>query len=314
MRILWALPAVLSAVLACSGTTTGGGGGVSDAQACSDLAANICNQVASCAPFLVTVIYGDATTCASRFDATCPDTLAASGTGATASNVEACAQAYKAASCDDILSNNTPSACQIHGSLAAGQACGDDTQCAGDGGFCNVASGQACGVCGTRAAAGAACAANKACQVGLVCALPTGATTGSCVAPGAQGATCDAGHPCKSLLTCFKGTCAQPMEAGQACDGVAQNCDYAKGLFCNPQTKVCATITTATGGGTCGYANGTYSVCTGGATCQMGTGGTGTCQAAAADGATCGSNGASCEQPATCVNNACALPNASACK
>jgi len=315
MRLSWASTAaaiVGIVTVACSGSTSSSN--VSPTQACNDLGNAICSKIESCAPFELQVVYGSTSACATRFALTCPDAIAASGSGATPAAVESCSQAYSSASCGDVLSGKTPSACQIYGTLTAGTVCGADQQCVGPDGYCKVAATAVCGACGTTAAAGGACSANSDCQSGLTCPLPTGSTTGSCVAPGAAGATCDKLHPCASPLACLNTTCSQPVEAGQACDATAQNCDFTQGLFCNPTTKVCAQIGMAGAGAPCGFANGAYTVCNGGGTCNLNpTTGAGTCEAVAADGATCGSNGASCLQPAVCVNNTCTIPNASSC-
>jgi hypothetical protein len=301
-------------VLACSGSTSSSN--VSPTQACSDLATNICNKLNSCAPFYVTIAYGSVSECTARAAIDCPQTISASGSGATASNVEACAQAYTSASCADLESNTAPSACTIAGTLTAGAMCGASQQCVGPNGYCKTSATAVCGTCATLSAAGAACTSNSDCQAGLVCGTAAGATMGACVTAGAAGAMCDAGHPCGGTLVCYNTTCSAPVEAGGACDATAQNCDLTSGLYCNPTSKVCAQATTAAAGGSCGYsasAN-TYTLCSSGATCNGETATTqGTCGAVAADGAACGSNMATCTAPAICVNNVCTLPNPQSC-
>jgi hypothetical protein len=99
IRLSW-VPAVLGAVtvLACSGAASNNSN-VSPTQACSDLGNAICNKLNSCASFYVTLAYGSVSNCATRFGIDCPNTILATGSGATAANVEACAQAYSSASC-----------------------------------------------------------------------------------------------------------------------------------------------------------------------------------------------------------------------
>lgn len=315
IRSSWVPAAVAAAAVgACSGSTSSSN--LSTTQACNNLGNTICNKLDSCAPFYVTLAYGSVSSCASRFALDCPDTISANGSGATASNVEACAQAYPSATCEDLESNGTPSACVIAGTLAAGSVCGANEQCVGPNGYCRIAATAVCGTCSTESAAGAACTDNSDCQAGLVCGTAAGAAAGACVTPGAAGAMCDSGHPCQGGLVCYNTTCSAPVEAGGACDATAQNCDLPNGLYCNPTSKVCATAATAAAGGSCGYsasAN-TYTLCAGEASCNGATTTTaGTCGAVAADGAACGLNMATCMSPAICVNDVCTLPNASSC-
>jgi len=315
-RLSWVPAAIVAAavgVTACSGAA---GSSVSTTQACSDLANNICNKLNSCAPFLVSYLYGSVSTCTTRAAINCPDTVSANGSGATASNVEACAQAYSSASCSDLENNVQPSACDIAGTLTAGAVCGADQQCVGPNGYCNIGAGSVCGACGTKSAAGGNCKSNNDCQSGLVCGTAAGATTGTCVTPDAAGAMCDSGHPCGGTLSCSSGTCSAPVEAGGACNATAQNCDFENGLYCNPTSMVCASVQTVMAGGSCGYSasSNTYSVCANEATCNGQTATmAGTCGSVAADGAACGTNMAVCMSPAVCVNDVCTIPNASSC-
>jgi hypothetical protein len=238
----------------------------------------------------------------------CADAVNANGSGANASNVEACAQGYQSATCGDLESNNPPSACQVHGSLAAGTACGSSVQCSGDS-YCHIAANQVCGVCAALVAANASCAQSSDCQKGLTC------SKGTCVSAVAQSATCMAGGPpCQTGLACVGGTCQQTVgTAGQTCDVTAQNCDVTKGLYC-VTSGTCQKVAIAAAGQACGVVSGTYTLCQGGAPCTVAMGSTmGSCATNAANGATCGSNGQGCMAGATCVNNLCTLPNASSC-
>jgi hypothetical protein len=312
-RSLFSAALVAAAVVACSGSTAGT---VSSTQACSDLAMNLCTKLNSCAPFYVTLDYGSVSQCAARSAIDCPDVLMANGSGATASDVEACAQAYASASCEALESNSPPPACQIAGTLAAGAVCGSNQQCLGPNAYCKIAPTAICGACATQSAAGGACTSSDDCQSGLVCGAAVGATSGSCVSPGAAGAMCDSGHPCQSTLVCSNTTCSMPVQAGGACDPQAQNCDLTQGLFCNPTSKVCAQVQTAAAGAACGFSasSNTYTVCANGAQCNGATATMqGTCGSVAADGAACGSNMATCMAPAICVNDVCTIPNPSSC-
>lgn len=301
------LGGVCAAALMVACSSSSGGSNVSTSQACADLAQSLCGRIDACAPLYVQIAYGDVATCQTRLGLTCQPALSATGVTATAGDVESCAQAYTSASCEDVLSNNSPSACHVHGSLPAGSPCGSDLQCTGDQSYCKLSTTAMCGVCSTRATAGGACTQSSDCQQGLAC-VTNGGAAGTCAAPGAAGATCDATHPCKGDLACAGGTCKTPVEAGAACSATDDACDLPKGAYCNPTGMVCAQVGTAMAGGACGVVTGGYAVCTGAATCAAGT-----CKAAAADGATCGSNGASCLAPATCINGSCTLPDPSSC-
>ncbi len=300
------------AMLACSSSSGGLGSSVSTTQACTDFASALCGKLNSCAPFLMQLEYGSVSACEQLEQGPCTEAVGANGSGANGSNVEACAQAYMSESCADLESNNTPSACQVHGSLAAGTPCGSGIQCSGDS-YCNVPSNATCGVCAALVASGGSCSNDGDCQKGLVCHKPNGSGTGTCVAPVAQGASCSAGGaPCALPNVCFMGTCQAPGGAGAKCDAVANNCDFTQGLYC--QSGTCTKVAVATAGQACGLVNGTYTLCGSGTQCMLaGTSGMGTCSAAAANGAACGSNGQSCMPGAVCVNNLCTVPNPASC-
>jgi hypothetical protein len=303
--------AAVVAMVACSSSNSGGS--VSVSQACTDLSSAICAKLQSCDPFFFSVIYADTTTCVNASQGPCADAVNANGSGANASNVEACAQGYQSAKCGDLESNNPPSACQVHGSLAAGTACGSGVQCSGDS-YCHIAANQLCGVCAALVGANGSCAQSSDCQRGLTCHTPSGSTTGTCVSPVAQGGTCMAGGPpCQTSLACVGGTCQAPVGPMQTCDKTAQNCDITQGYVCGT-SGMCEKITIASPGQPCGLLNGTYTLCQGNATCPIPMGSTmGTCPTVAANGATCGSNGEWCMAGATCANNLCTVPNASSC-
>jgi hypothetical protein len=155
-----------------SGTATDAATGqsaVSADQAATDAASAFCNKVSSCVPTFVQIQWGDAGTCSSKFTALLKGTLAATGTSANPADMEQCAQAIPAASCDDVLGRNLPEPCRPEaGTLADGAACGDNAQCKGK--LCKIAPQRICGVCSTPAAAGAVCGSDDECDLGLKCA------------------------------------------------------------------------------------------------------------------------------------------------
>ena len=298
--------ALAAIVAACSSSSS-----VSPQQACNDLGTSICNKLEACSPYGLGATYGDVTTCVTRSALSCPSAITATGSGATAANVEACAQAYASTSCADLLDKGTPSACAVQGTLPAGTPCGSDVQCSGSAGYCKFTSGS-CGVCSTRSAAGGSCAASNDCQPGLTCQLGTGAT-GSCVTPGAQGAPCSPAQPCQASFVCLNAACSTPLAAGAACNPVTNGCNGAMGYYCSA-ASVCAQVQTSAAGGACGFSASGVTTCTK-ATCKVGTGATGTCEALANDGAACDPvNGPSCLSPASCVNGVCTIANPASCK
>lgn len=323
--VFWGWAAMVVVVPACSGATTsggttgdgGGGGLVTPDQACTDLAGVLCDQVAACAPVLIQIAYGDASTCKTRLKPSCSSGYMANGSAVKPADIEACSKAYKSASCDDLFGGNTPAACDFHGSLMPGAGCAGNSQCSGANGYCNVPSGQTCGVCSTRAGAGGTCTKNADCQNGLVCGTATGGAMGACVTPGAAGAACDGPHPCLGSLVCAGGTCVQPAGPGAPCTMAASNCDTKQALYCNPVTMICATIQLAEAGGACGVnlSNQTYTACKASGTCKMAGGTAGTCQAAVMEGAACNTTGGpNCLSPAVCTNGVCKTPDPASCR
>jgi hypothetical protein len=299
-----------------SGSSSGAssGGMTSSDQACSDLVTGLCSKLQACAPFAVTLTFGDVNTCIARLKLACPSLFSSPGTGINPSTAEACANAYAMATCDDILANKSLDACVFPGSVTAGAACGQNAQCVPNA-YCNFSAGQTCGVCSPRLAGGGTCGSDGNCQSGLVCAKANNAATGSCVAPGGQGAACDAMHPCLSTLGCSAaGVCGPLLTAGAPCS--MQNCDTLHGLYCNPQTNICAPVQPAGPASPCGFmmADGSYSLCVASGRCALASGSTttGTCEATAKDGTSCDpANGPPCLSPAACLGGVCTLPSAS---
>jgi hypothetical protein len=204
-RIAWSLPSVVLCVAACS---SGAIKLMTVEEAAADLASSVCSKIDSCAHIDIQVSYGDVASCTSRYKPKFSSAIAAKGSGTSADNVEACARGYRDATCADLIAGSTPAGCDIHGSLMPGAPCGDDVQCSGANGYCNIPPEQACGVCATRAAAGSPCLSGPDCQSSLVCGFAARAPYGSCVTPSAAGASCDGPHPCRGGLACVNATCS----------------------------------------------------------------------------------------------------------
>ena len=283
------------------------------AQACAAFARAECTQVSACTPFNLTLTYGDEATCEQRAVLACMPAVGAAGSTLSATQVEQCAQAVKAESCEQFLDNNQPSACTYTGSLALGATCGTDSQCVT--GYCRLGLPGACGTCATRAQAGQgwtdggrpSCLSDADCVATLVCAM------GVCVGPAPAGAACSLQQPCQRTLGCIAGKCAPPVPVGGACT-TPTDCDGAHGAACNTNTRTCVAIATVTTGQVCGIVNGGLTDCIGGATCgNVSATLQGTCHQPAADNAPCGPD-IGCMAPAVCAPNArCTLPSPAAC-
>lgn len=303
MALALAALAVGAVVVAC---------GASPTQACTDVSNAVCAKIDSCAPAVISAIYGDTATCAQRTESTCNAALALQNTGDQAGNVEDCANAYKTVSCEGALANTPPKECAHKpGPLGDGTACGAAGQCKS--GVCQFDT-TGCGKCIEPVAAGANCNGTSDCQSGLVCALSAVTQTSAtsvCIAPAASGGTCSTQAPivpCQAGLVCTSGKCAAPLAAGSACDPTVQPtlCDQANGYFCTPRGTRCIAAIAATTGQACGYntQTGDYSYCAGSGFCgnvdqQTGMG---TCVAPAADNGACDlAKGPLCMPPAVCV-------------
>lgn len=289
-----------SLLMACSGKSfdVGGTDGGSFAQSCTDRATQFCARLATCSPGRLQTDWGDQPTCVSRQTENCNSSVALSGTGNTATSVEACAQAFAGWACGDFLDDtNVPQACQqVTGSMASGAACQAPGQCTT--GFCAIVPGAECGVCAAAPVAGDSCAALTTCGQGLDCTTDTHV----CVVLGGSGAACGKGAPCGALFDCVgsdsatgaMGTCQTSIStSGTTCDPDSKTgpaCDRNSLLACNTQTKQCAAMTIATGGQPCGtnVVMDQTVLCSAHGTCASATStAAGTCTAAAADGAAC---------------------------
>ena len=308
-----------SASSASSSASGTGGSGPSATKACNDLAMARCNRLADCSGgALVTQRYGDMTTCVSRMELGCKDSLEATDTTATPAFEETCAASVAGTSCADDIDGNTAPACQPPpGPRAAGAGCGFGAQCAT--GFCDVPKAAACGACAVRPADGAPCTGTSDCNFNQVCS-PAGTCTtyigenGAC-APNTQ---CQTGLACVGGGMSSTGACkAQATMLGQVCDPIRKNsgdCDRSDGLYCDAASLTCKAIVYGQGGQPCGTVNGAIVLCAAGGMCVLGSATAGTCSATAADGAPCDATaGPPCLTPARCVGGTCILTDGTTC-
>lgn len=300
----------LALLVACSGDDSQTQS-VSPDAVCDDGAKTYCDRVNACAPFFVTIAYGDVATCQARFKINCPSTFSAQGTSQTTAHFQTCVNDVKNASCDDLLGRNLPASCDtLPGALADGAACGVNDQCKGK--LCRLSAANTCGACSTVGAVGAACERNEDCDKNLAC------QDKKCVVYGKAGAACSKTQPCVQTLACAAGTCTTPLEAGAACTFVDGDnaCNILKGLYCDPKTKVCANVGTGAAGDACGNTGNGVVLCKNGGNCKTPAAAVaGTCLAAAVDGAACNdADGPKCVSPARCVSGVCKITDPATCR
>jgi hypothetical protein len=287
-------------------------------QGASDLAAAVCGKIGSCTPFAIKLVYGDVTSCASRFVLSVSPEVGINGTGGlTQGQLEACAAGFSNETCNDLYDGVQPAGCNVTGTLPNGTPCGVGLQC--QTGYCKLTSGASCGVCATKSTAGNSCGQNSDCPSGYYC--PKGANP-VCTAYSTQGQACsaDAGVFCQGQYYCDTTTnnCQTPSTTvGSHCTlGNALICAAGAGLYCNGST--CQPFGLSDPGGQCGLVSllpPTAVLCGDGGACGLTSQYAGVCANPAADGTACATDGGvpSCLSPATCVNGLCTLPGPGNC-
>jgi hypothetical protein len=279
------------------------GSGTSATKACGDNASAYCTQLEMCAPFLVTVTYGDELTCVARNTLSCADVLAAPGTGWNGDVLEACIKARTAQTCADFLeAKPAPQACRVTGQIFNGP-CRYGGQCGS--GYCRYASGASCGTCVNLGETGSPCTTSSDCDGNLMCA-----GSGTCQPPSPLTGACGAMAPCQQGLACIGMVCIQPGALGATCNAANNNadCDYNQGVYCDGTSKACTAYVVAQAAGSCGGT--TPTACAGGGTCYKSA-----CVPPAMDGSMCASaTGENCLFPSSCNMGTCGLYTASLCK
>lgn len=229
----------------------------------------------------------------------------------TRDDLAACFDALDALDCttDDV---RTIRACDpvVRGTVAEGDPCQVDAQCAGDA-FCDTSAGGTCGVCAERKANGASCSGDDDECAGRRCSA-----AGACRDVGQVGDGCNDDDDCAGALRCSPSTdlceVAPAWSVGDACQPNTSDCGFpGTDLFCDGSSNTCqqfADIGEACAGGvaTCNFVK--YEVCD--------ENGTGLCRApvTSAEGGACNmfsgvkcQDGLTCSQPftgGTCVDPA----------
>src|SRR5205823_11395871 len=139
--VFWSGVVASVAFFGCSSSSSSGGGSTSVAQACTDISSALCAKYQSCAPFFITLSYGDVATCQTRAVPSCTSYPTAPGATLTGDQIEACSKAIAGASCSQLLDQgiNSLSDCNVKGTLDNGKACASGFQCSS--GFCPTAAG-----------------------------------------------------------------------------------------------------------------------------------------------------------------------------
>jgi hypothetical protein len=310
----------LLATFACSSThnngpTDAGGtpGNAAIDEACAADADSWCGPLDRCAPFTMQLLYGDKAACIARDKLWCTPFLQTSDSE-TPDQMKACAAALAAQSCDEFYAGITPDACKLPpGVRADGATCQNGTQCQST--HCKVATGSACGVCAQKVPEGGHCDHSSDCvdrycrRATMTCVkLPSldQPCTGTCSFSDGINLTCVFNADGSG------GVCKTAIQAGGACDPMADACDLSwNSLICDSTTRTCKPSGIVAGPGqSCESGN-----CSADGRCTASDdGGAPVCVPPPADGATCDPVQSPCNWPAQCVNNKCQLPAANQCQ
>jgi hypothetical protein len=335
--VAFASAAIASLTVGCgTGGGSSGAGGSDALSACKGAYTSIRAGLSRCFPGFVSATPDPAE--ADFAARECVNDLAAPGSATQASNISACADAYKSVSCETLgeaIGNGSGAipACKFpKGTLAVGAPCGADAQCTG---VCNRPQGKNCGVCAAAAKEGEACGTTR-CEEGLQCVPATDKCAKRAATVG-QGAACDdtVGPKCNTSLDCGADKkCPVVPKLGEACTSLCADslCDFAGTKKCIAYRKVgesctgfdCEQGIDCSGPGGAKKCTAPVKVkpggdCSGdGTTCEIGQCGLASkkCPQVLAEGAACTSDtGTSvCANGLECLDNKCAIRNASLCK
>jgi hypothetical protein len=275
---------------------------------CASYASNVCSTYNSCAPDVVTYLYGSVAACETRYALLCSLIVSEPQTTWTPAKQDACGTALAGAGCDAFLLspfNGGPAACQpTPGPRANGAGCIDSAQCASA--YCQHAATSFCGTCVARGGTGAPCDTFLDCQPHYAC------SGGICSTALTQGQACTTGGTqCDLGLYCQGSTCQPALELNAACSGTGAVCNPLEGLYCNTAVNKCLrAVGYAAAGQQCGVVDtDMIEGCTAAAICNGAT-----CTAPAADGAACDlTSHVGCTNPAVCLGSVCALATPDTC-
>lgn len=298
----------------CSPSTTGVCGGAECdprsperlSTACTEYAAALCTQLASCSPALVASVYGDVDVCSERTLGACQRSASAADSVGTGAGIAGCAAALSAVSCDDLLNRSLPEVCRLlPGQRDENRVCGEDAQCASL--RCARAKDKPCGSCTKLGNEDEPCLSDSDCARGLRCSEAQ-----VCARPLVELGSCTTNHPCAFPWVCAAGRCSATLTLGSNCDPQEDRCNPFTSEICGPLTLVCEPLRYEPAAGPCGYVDGGWTACGRGAACVL-SGDIRRCVPAAAEGEACSPPSLGCQSPARCVDGICHVGSASEC-
>ncbi len=294
-----------------------------------------------CNPFFELVF--NSTPDAEDFRVVCVESLAPfidDGTVMVPSDVSACTDYIANTSCELFDPDVNPCTSIIVGTVADGDDCDSDDQCAGDAYCMDAVAAADCGSCTAALADGAACDDNEQC-IANYCRVD-----GTCGAKNDVGGVCTGDDDCRGQLACDTeaSLCVSvpPFAVNDACDGQEpfEQCGFPiSGLYCGSDTNLCraeldvggscdnmnfchlaqfewcdagtcAAPAIANDGEACGIAiNTEANRCAPGLRCSNAFGGGGTCFMPQQDGEACNDEGTpmeACDLFLECIDSVCA--------
>jgi hypothetical protein len=288
-------------------TTASGGDGTLES-ACNEYQAAFCARMGRCRPVILQSEYGDEASCRSRWAHQCEALVALAGVRQTRECYVSRAAAERNASCWDNPVDRT--SCAVPGSLADGEPCAIDEQCAG--GECQFEWDPAahdwlvgCGVCTTSTAVDWSCGQDGECATGKHCVV-NWEGYGHCVSAQPEGADCSQGSAyCEKGLVCDGTKCARPLMGGVGASCTYNiDCDESQKVVCSTagQAGQCRAASFANAGQSCQSA----AICVKGDCVYSTSSKPATCVGYAEDGAPCDpGNRQHCLTPASCIDGIC---------
>ena len=277
---------------------------MTEAMALESYAEAFCDLMQRCAPYMVSYLYGDETTCVARYVAGGRSVVLPDGPGVqkNVADVVSCAMNMSNMTCPELYAGGRTTACpMVVGTLTEGASCFSDLQCTS--GFCDRLG--PCGSCAPPIGVGGQCEfANDGCAPDLICHETSFADPALCKQSAGQGESCGDTVICRRNLRCRQGKCEQPGGLGDPCDSSTGSCNGLLGLRCSG--KVCVAGTPmADVGGTCGIQGNTFIPCKGTSYCDSTTH---RCVAKLDDGSPCEASSANpCLYFASCQNGVCTV-------
>jgi hypothetical protein len=269
------------------------GNGLDDAV--SHLSLAICDRRRQCFPTYIRRVFGTYDECVTRTKLLNAWIVSLQGSAYTSDALQACADAWNRASCDQATQTATLPECRVPGKKATGEPCNSAAEC--ETYFCKQ-EGYACGTCAPEPPTGTTCSSYSDCGDAEWCMSDQ-----TCQPPAGANQPCSASIACDGLQNCVNGVCVPRVDEGGHCDNTSLLCNFAgKGLTCDA-ASTCVADAPLDLGASCGKPIVGY--CEKEGICRSGR-----CAPGPSDDGACDGTGAVCEPPAVCVNRTCQLPTA----